>query len=64
MPNVVGAPKATAQARLLAAHLRPRAVYVKSLRLVGTVVAEDPRAGRRVLVNTRVTISVSRGPGP
>jgi serine/threonine-protein kinase len=64
VPNVVGLAKTTAQTRLRTARLRPHAVYVKSLKNVGTVVAERPRAGTKAKTGTRVTISVSRGPGP
>jgi len=64
VPNVVGLAKATAQARLRTARLRPHVVYVKSLKNVGTVVAERPRAGAKVKTGTRVTLSISSGPGP
>ena len=64
VPNVVGLAKTTAQTRLRTAGLRPHAVYVRSLKNVGTVVAERPRAGAKVKTGTRVTISISRGPGP
>ena len=64
VPNVVGRLQAPAQAQLRRAHLRPSVVHVHSLRLVGTVVAERPRAGAKVRTGSRVALSVSSGPGP
>jgi beta-lactam-binding protein with PASTA domain len=64
VPNVVGLITAKAQARLRAAKLTPHVRHVKSLKLVGTVVGQRPRARTRVAPRTRVTISVSSGPGP
>jgi beta-lactam-binding protein with PASTA domain len=64
VPGVVGRLQAGAARRLRAARLRPHAVQVRSLALVGTVVAQRPAAGKRVAAGTRVTISVSGGPGP
>jgi beta-lactam-binding protein with PASTA domain len=64
VPNVVGLTWQTAGRRLRARDLRARVVYAKSLELVGTVVTQKPAAGARVIRRTRVSISVSSGPGP
>src|SRR5262249_50077709 len=64
VPNVVGRLQAPAELRLRRAHLRTSALRIHSLALVGTAVAEKPRAGAKVAVGSRVTISVSAGPGP
>ena len=64
VPNVVGRLQTPAQAQLRRAHLRPSVVHVHSLQLVGTVVAENPRAGATVRTGSRVALSVSSGPGP
>ena len=64
VPNVVGQLQTPARAQLLRVHLRPSVVHVHSLQLVGTVVAEKPRAGATVRTGSRVALSVSSGPGP
>src|SRR5262249_9638572 len=64
VPNVVGRLQAAAKTRLRRAHLRPHVVRVKSPELVGTVVAEKPRPGAKIPAGSRVTISISAGPGP
>ena len=64
VPNVVGRQEIVAQQRLRHAGLRSLVLYVHSLTLAGTVVAQKPKAGVRVRARTRVTISVSGGPGP
>jgi len=62
VPNVVGLTWPAAERRLRGRDLRARVAYVKSLKLVGTVVAQRPTAGARVVRRTRVSISVSSGP--
>jgi beta-lactam-binding protein with PASTA domain len=64
VPDVIGDLKETAEQRLANAGLSSNVAYVDSLQLVGTVVAQDPQAGVRVPSGARVTISISRGPGP
>ena len=64
IPWIVGRQQVSAAARLHAFGLRVRVVRVRSLKAVGKVVAERPRAGTKVARGTRVTIAVSRGPGP
>jgi beta-lactam-binding protein with PASTA domain len=64
VPDVIGDEKDLAEQRLQVAGLSPNVLYVESLHLVGTVVAQDPPGGARVDPGTRVTISISRGPGP
>ncbi len=64
VPDVLGDLKDRAEQRLRHAGLSPRVVYVESLRLVGTVVAQDPSGGSSVASGSPVTISISSGPGP
>ena len=64
VPDVVGQEQDAAEQRLRGAGLTSNAVSVHSLQLVGTVVAEVPAAGATVDRGTRVTISISSGPGP
>jgi beta-lactam-binding protein with PASTA domain len=64
IPWIVGRPQASAATRLRAAGLRVRVVRVRSLKAVGKVVAARPKAGTKVARGSRVTIAVSRGPGP
>ncbi len=64
VPRVVGLLKTNAVVRLQRAHLRTTAVSVHSNALVGTVLAQKPSAGSKVLRGTRVRITVSSGPGP
>jgi serine/threonine-protein kinase len=64
VPDLVGAEKDAAEQRLQGIGLDPNVVYVQSLQLVGTVVAQDPGGGTMVDPGTRVTISISSGPGP
>jgi len=64
VPDVVGLQREAAEDRLSSAGLEPRVVLVYSLLLVGSVVDQDPGAGRLAAAGTAVTISVSRGPGP
>lgn len=55
---------AMAQIRLRRAGLRSRVIHVKSLQAVGTVVAQSIKAGVKVALGRRVSISISSGPGP
>jgi eukaryotic-like serine/threonine-protein kinase len=64
VPDLVGAERDAADQRLEGIGLAPNVVYVHSLQLVGTVVAQDPGGGAKVDPGTRVTISISSGPGP
>jgi beta-lactam-binding protein with PASTA domain len=64
VPRTVGRLAPDAEKRLKAAGLRYRAVRIRSLQQVGTVVASRPVAGRHVARGTRVLIRISRGPGP
>jgi len=64
VPNVVGLQQANAEQHLRAARLRPYVVRVRSNLPVDAVVVQMPRAHTRVALRTRVTIAVSRGPGP
>jgi eukaryotic-like serine/threonine-protein kinase len=64
VPALVGLSSDDAEARLRELGLTPHLVYVHSLAVVGNVVAQEPAAGARVARGTRVTISISGGPGP
>jgi serine/threonine-protein kinase len=64
VPDVIGRQKAAAQERLREGGLTPHVVYVKSLAPVQSVVAQSPKVGVKVVLGTRVSISVSIGPGP
>jgi eukaryotic-like serine/threonine-protein kinase len=64
VPDLVGLSSDAAEARLRSLRLTPHVVFVHSLAVVGNVVAQQPAAGARVARGTRVTISVSGGPGP
>lgn len=62
VPDVVGVASRTAEERLRAAGLQPRAVETFSSEPVGRVVAQDPRAGDEVERGSTVRIDVSKGP--
>jgi eukaryotic-like serine/threonine-protein kinase len=62
VPGVVGADRASAQARLEQAGLRSQVVRRSSRRAVGRVLAQDPQAGAKVQDGSVVTLTVSRGP--
>jgi serine/threonine-protein kinase len=64
VPNVVGLQEDDARARLRAVGLEPAVVSVHSLSQVASVVAQHPAPGVDVARSSRVTISVSGGPGP
>jgi serine/threonine-protein kinase len=64
VPEVVGESRDDAVAALARADLEPRIVEVFSEEEPGTVVGQDPAAGKRVETGTRVRINVSRGARP
>jgi serine/threonine-protein kinase len=64
VPDLMGQLTDAAQQHVSDLGLAPFVVYVESLKLVGTVIAQAPAAGTRVAPGTRVTITISRGPGP
>jgi beta-lactam-binding protein with PASTA domain len=64
VPQLSGLETAAAQRRLRQLGLAARVIHVKSLQPVGTVVAQSVKAGLKVALGTRVTISISSGPGP
>jgi len=64
VPDLLGLSSDAAAARLRELSLTPYVVYVHSLQPAGNVVSQEPAAGTRVARGTRVTISVSGGPGP
>jgi beta-lactam-binding protein with PASTA domain len=64
VPHLLGLQTVVAQSRLRRAGLRSRVIHVKSLKQVGTVVAQSIRPGVKVALRTRVSISISSGPGP
>jgi beta-lactam-binding protein with PASTA domain len=64
VPELLGRQTAAAQTRLHQSGLGSRVIHVKSLQAVGTVVAQSLKAGVEVALATRVSISISSGPGP
>ena len=64
VPQLIGLQTVAAQRRLRQLGLAAHVTHVKSLEPVGTVVAQSVRAGLKVALGTRVTISISSGPGP
>jgi beta-lactam-binding protein with PASTA domain len=64
VPHLLGLQTSVAQSRLRRVGLRSRVIHVKSLKQVGTVVAQSIRPGVKVAVGTRVSISICSGPGP
>jgi eukaryotic-like serine/threonine-protein kinase len=64
VPNVKGLGVAEAVARLSDAGLEANPVDVFSDQPSGTVIAQDPAAGARVVEDTRVRINVSQGAKP
>jgi len=64
VPHVVGKQKSAAVAQLHRLGLPAKVKYVKSLELVGVVVAQSVKAGVRVRLGTRITLTVSSGVGP
>jgi eukaryotic-like serine/threonine-protein kinase len=64
VPNVVGRKVADAIAALADKELQANPVDIFSKEPEDTVLAQDPRAGTRVVEGTRVRINVSKGPKP
>jgi beta-lactam-binding protein with PASTA domain len=64
VPHLVGKQKPAAVAQLHRLGLPPKIGYAKSLELVGTVVAQSVKAGVRVRLGTRITLTISSGVGP
>jgi eukaryotic-like serine/threonine-protein kinase len=64
VPNVTGLGVAEAVARVKDAGLEANPVEVFSDKPEGTVIAQDPAAGKRVVEDTRVRINVSQGARP
>ena len=64
VPDVIGQSRDDAVAALARADLEPKIVEVFSEKEPGTVTGQDPRAGGKVKVGTRVQINVSRGLKP
>jgi len=64
VPDVVGQGRDEAVAALARADLEPKIVEVFSEKEPGTVTGQDPAAGEKVKVGTRVQINVSRGLKP
>jgi serine/threonine-protein kinase len=63
VPAVVGQQAPDAAAALVNAGLKPKVERVRSDRVVGLVVRQDPPAGRTVEKTSTVTLFVSSGPG-
>jgi beta-lactam-binding protein with PASTA domain len=61
VPDVVGKSQSDAVAALTAAHLKVSVGHVYSSKTPDTVTAQDPPAGSRVFLNTKVRINVSQG---
>ena len=61
VPNVVGQQKPDAQAKLQDAGLRVTVHEADSTKPKGQVIDETPAAGQPVAINSRVTITVSKG---
>jgi beta-lactam-binding protein with PASTA domain len=64
VPSVVGQRQGDAVTTLTRLRLRPVLRNVPSARPVGTVVAQNPPAGKEVDPDSRVTLNVSTGTGP
>jgi serine/threonine-protein kinase len=64
VPDVVGKSSDDAIAALTDAKLRANAVTVPSDKPTGTVLAQDPPPGKKVVEETKVRINVSSGPKP
>jgi eukaryotic-like serine/threonine-protein kinase len=64
VPDVIGQTRDEAVAALARADLEPKIVEVYSDKDTGTVTGQNPKAGEKVKVGTRVQINVSRGVRP
>ena len=64
VPNVVGKSRDEAVAELVGAKLKANVVTVNSLKTVNEVLAQAPKPGTELIVNSTVRINVSKGPRP
>lgn len=64
VPNVVGMSRDAAVAELVGAKLKANVVPVNSLKPVNEVLAQAPKPGTELIVNSTVRINVSKGPKP
>ena len=64
VPDVVGKTSTDAASTLTAAGLKADVHQVHSSKTAGTVTAQDPQAGKKVIKGSRVRINVSSGPQP
>jgi beta-lactam-binding protein with PASTA domain len=64
VPNTIGKSRDAAVSAVRDAGLRPKAFTVPSSQKKGTVVAQHPQAGLRVLDGSTVRLNVSNGAGP
>ncbi len=64
VPNVVGKSRDEAVAELVSAKLKANVVTVNSLKTVNEVLAQAPKPGTELIVNSTVRINVSKGPRP
>jgi len=64
VPNVIGKPLPKAKARIAKAHCRVGAVRTErsTLKKKGRVLAQQPKAGKRLKNGARVNLTVGRGP--
>jgi serine/threonine-protein kinase len=63
VPDVTGQPFANAQSALRGAGFTVTRLDIQSDQPPGTVVSEDPQGGQSVPQGSKVTLSVSKGPG-
>ena len=64
VPNVVGKSRDEAVAELVGAKLKANVVPVNSLQPVNEVLAQAPKPGTELIVDSTVRINVSKGPRP
>jgi len=64
VPDVVGKSRDEAVAELVGAKLKANVVPVNSLKPVNEVLAQAPKPGTELIVNSTVRINVSKGPKP
>jgi len=64
VPDVRGSQATDATAALVQAHLKPEVHQVNNDKPSGTVIAQDPKPGEKVVQGTKVRINVSEGPKP
>jgi serine/threonine-protein kinase len=62
VPNVVGQPFQSAELTLQRHNLDPHATFRASSKREGLVISQDPKAGKTVDENSKVTLIVSGGP--